>query len=136
MKTNNFYNVEMLSTGCYKIGNLVINPTRIEYAENSLKHVQKRLEIQENYIASIEQKLAEARNTKSLLLYIKDEVQNSVVQSSITEIEVVLVTSVKTGRIKETHMVTPEEAEELIAISNKWMLKSTWEDLYNNKAEA
>lgn len=136
MKTNNFYNVELLSTGCYRVGNLVINPTRIEYAENSLKHVQKRLEIQENYIASIEQKLAEARTTKALLLFIKDEVQNSVVQSSINEVEIVLVTSIKTGRIKETAFVTIEEAEELIAISNKWMLKSTWEELYDNKVEA
>lgn len=136
MKTNNFYNVEMLSTGCYRVGNLVINPNKTEYAENSLKHIQKRIEIQENYIASIEQKLAEARTTKALLLFIKDEVQNSVVQQSINEIEIVLVTSTKTGKIKETAMVTVEEAEELIAISNKWMLKSTWEEIYNNKVEA
>lgn len=136
MRTNNdFYKVEILSTGNYKVGNLIINPSKVEYAENSLKHIEKRKEIQENYIASIEQKLAEARNTKALLLFIKDEIQNQVVQQSINEVEIVLVTSTKTGRIKETHLVTPEEAEELIAISNKWMLKSTHNEIYN-KVEA
>lgn len=129
---NSFYNVEILSTGNYKVGNLVINPNKTEYAENSLKHIQKRLEIQENYIASIEQKLAEARNTKSLLLYIKSEVQNNVVQEAIKEVEIVLVSSIKKGTIKERHLVTPEEAQQLIELSNKWMLTSTWESLYHS----
>lgn len=140
MKNNNnsFYNVEILSTGNYKVGNLVINPKKTEYAENSLKHIQKRMEIQENYIASIEQKLAEARNVKGLLQMIKEEIQEEVVSQNIPvmEVEIVKITSSKTGKIKESHMVTPEEAQQLIEISNKWMLKSTWEEIYNNKVEA
>lgn len=133
---NNVYQVAMLPNNCYKVGNLVINPTKTQYAENSLKHIEKRISIQQNYIASIEAKLAEARNVKALLFHIKDEVQNAVVSlSQIDEIEIVLVTSVKTGKIKETHLVTAEEAEQLISISNKWMLKSTWEEIYN-KVEA
>lgn len=133
---NNVYQVAMLPNNCYKVGNLVINPTKTQYAENSLKHIEKRISIQQNYIDSIEFKLAEARNVKALLLHIKNEVQDAVVSlSQIDEIEIVQVTSVKTGKIKESHMVTPEEAEQLISISNKWMLKSTWEEIYN-KVEA
>lgn len=137
MNNNNIYQVAMLPNNCYKVGNLVINPNKTQYAENSLKHVEKRLSIQENYISSIEAKLAEARNVKALLLHIKNEVQDSVISLSvIDEVEIVQVTSVKTGKIKETHLVTAEEAEQLISISNKWMLKSTWNEIYNNKVEA
>lgn len=139
MKTNNdFYKVEILSTGNYKVGNLVINPKKIEYADNSLKHLEKRKQIQENYIASLEQKLAEARNVIGILNMVKYEIQEEVVSQNmpVLEVEVVKITSTKTGRIKESAMVTPEEAEQLISISNKWMLKSTWEELYNTKVEA
>lgn len=137
MNNNNLYEVAMLPNNCYKVGNLVINPNKTQYAQNSLKHVEKRINIQENYIASIEAKLAEARNVKALLLHIKNEVQDAVVSLSVTdEIEIVKVTSLKTGKIKESHMVTCEEAEQLISISNKWMLKSTWNEIYNNKVEA
>ena len=138
MKTNNdFYKVEILSTGNYKVGNLVINPKKIEYADNSLKHLEKRKQIQENYIASLEQKLAEARNVIGVLNMIKYDIQEQIVSQNIPvlEVEVVKITSTKTGKIKESAMVTPEEAEQLISISNKWMLKSTWEEIYN-KVEA
>lgn len=137
MNNNNLYEVAMLPNNCYKVGNLVINPNKTQYTENSLKHVEKRLSIQENYISSIEAKLAEARNVKALLLHIKNEVQDAVVSLSvIDEIEIVKITSLKTGKIKETHLVTAEEAEQLISLSNKWLLKSTWNEIYNNKVEA
>lgn len=140
MKANNndFYKVEILSTGNYKVGNLIINPKKVDYAENSLKHLEKRKQIQENYIASLEQKLAEARNVIGVLNMIKFEIQEEVISQNIPilEVEIVKITSSKTGKIKESAMVTPEEAEQLISISNKWMLKSTWEEIYNNKVEA
>lgn len=139
MKANNneFYKVEILSTGNYKVGNLVINPKKIEYADNSLKHIEKRKQIQENFISSLEQKLAEARNVIGVLNMIKYEIQEQIVSQNmpVLEVEIVKITSTKTGKIKETAMVTPEEAEQLISISNKWMLKSTWEEIYN-KVEA
>ena len=42
---NNFYDVVILSTGNYKVGNLIINPKKVEHAEKSLKHLEKRKQI-------------------------------------------------------------------------------------------
>lgn len=131
MENNEKHLVCILNNRLYKIGKYVVNPSKVDYAERNLEMIANRLEKQKRYISKIEQELADARNIVGLLNMMKMDIQENIISKTIP-VKIVYVSNKKTGKIKESKIVTPEEAQFLIDSSNKWMLESTWETIYHN----
>ena len=127
--------IKFVRENIYQIGNLKINTTKNEYFTKSLSHIEVAKKIQHKLIANLEEQLAQARTAMGIIRTAENEITVNY-QASVKDVEIVKISSVKTGKIVETMLVSLDFAVEKIQKETKWMLKSVHSEMYGEEASS